>query len=423
MADKFQLLGTSALLTDEQKEAKLAPIKNKTVDKYEIRDIPTLKKENSNLVKDIRSDKNSTLSEIAMQRKMNRGNVASARDTNLVVDSANRAGVNLNQDYGYPVTDDKRKSIAEGLSPMVNDVDTFMKYAGTHPDPNFVTPPTLNTEEEKRKARRERAAKWADALYAFGEGVQGRTADKNNMASTKMQQKRDELFQNYKNTSEANKQTAKNWEYNYRKDLMDWIDKQKTNENLTETEKNKYDLEYFRLKQQQKQHEDEVGLKGKQLTQQQKQHEDEVGLKGRELNMKEKDQKERIGDENITFQTSGGRTISQKIPLPEQRDIISRAKMNPKFQEYAEKFMGKRAITTFDQEGQRQTQLVDEMGKNISDRDLLQAYLRWSSEGAPNENYGAPGIGETVPTESNTPTQQTTTQQSNQKNDPLDLGL
>ena len=66
MADKFQLLGTSALLTDEQKEAKLAPIKNKTVDKYEIRDIPTLKKENSNLIKDIRSDENSTLSEIAM---------------------------------------------------------------------------------------------------------------------------------------------------------------------------------------------------------------------------------------------------------------------------------------------------------------------------------------------------------------------
>lgn len=412
MADKFQLLGTSALLTDEQKEAKLAPVKNKTVDKYEIRDIPTLKKENSNLIKDIRSDKNSTLSEIAMQRKINRGNVASARDTNLVVDSANRAGVNLNQDYGYPVTDDKKKSIAEGLSPMVNDVDTFMKYAGTHPDPNFVTPPTINTEEEKRKARRERAAKWADALYAFGEGVQGRTADKNNMASTKMQQKRDELFQNYKNASEANKQTAKNWEYNYRKDLMDWIDKQKANENLTEAERRKYKLEYDKLAQQQKQHEEEIGLKGK-----------ELGLQGRELDMKEKEQKERIGDENITFQTSGGQTISKKIPLPEQRDIISRAKMNPKFQEYAEKFMGKRAITTFDEEGQRQTQLVDEMGKNISDRDLLQAYLRWSSEGAPNENYGAPGIGETIPTESNAPTQQTTTLPSNQKIDELDLGL
>lgn len=412
MADKFQLLGTSALLSDEQKEAKLAPVKNKTVDKYGIRDIPTLKKENSNLIKDIRSDENSTLSEIAMQRKINRGNVASARDTNLVVDSANRAGVNLNQDYGYPVTDDKKKSIAEGLSPMVNDVDTFMKYAGTHPDPNFVTPPTINTEEEKRKARRERAAKWADALYAFGEGVQGRTADKNNMASTKMQQKRDELFQNYKNASEANKQTAKNWEYNYRKDLMDWIDKQKANENLTEAEKNKYDLDYAKLAQQQKQHEEEIGLKGK-----------ELGLQGRELDMKEKEQKERIGDENITFQTSGGQTISKKIPLPEQRDIISRAKMNPKFHEYAEKFMGKRAITTFDQEGQRQTQLVDEMGKNISDRDLLQAYLRWSSEGAPNENYGAPGIGETIPTESNAPTRQTTTLPSNQKIDELDLGL
>jgi hypothetical protein len=412
MADKFQLLGTSALLTDEQKEAKLAPVKNKTVDKYEIRDIPTLKKENSNLIKDIRSDKNSTLSGIAMQRKINRGNVASARDTNLVVDSANRAGVNLNQDYGYPVTDDKKKSIAEGLSPMVNDVDTFMKYAGTHPDPNFVTPPTINTEEEKRKARRERAAKWADALYAFGEGLQGRTADKNNMASTKMQQKRDELFQNYKNASEANKQTAKNWEYNYRKDLMDWIDKQLESERLSEAERRKYKLEYDKLGQQQKQHEEEIGLKGK-----------ELGLQGRELDMKEKEQKERIGDENITFQTSGGQTISKKIPLPEQRDIISRAKMNPKFHEYAEKFMGKRAITTFDQEGQRQTQLVDEMGKNISDRDLLQAYLRWSSEGAPNENYGAPGIGETIPTESNAPTQQTTTLPSNQKIDPLDIDL
>ena len=406
MADeKLQPLGTVTPIKKKE-EPELAPIQNKSVDKYQIRDIPTMKQENANLVKDISSDKYSTPAEIALQRKMNRRDVASARDTNLVVDSANRSGVNLNEDYSYPVTEDKKKSIAEGLSASVKgeNMDAFLKYAGTHPNPNYITPPTLNIEEEKRKARRERAAKWADALYAFGEGMQGRTANKDNMASTIMQRKRDELFQNYKTTSEANKQTAKNWEYNYRKDLMDWIGKQQESDKLSAAEKKEYVFKYKQLEQQQKQAEAELGLRGKQLAADQDQAEAELGLRGKQLGLDarkvaamEREQKERLGDENISFQMGDGKTVTQKIPIPEQRDIISRAKMNPKFLEYAKNYMNQRPVITFDADGNKVTQFVDEMGKNISDRDLLQAYLRWSSQGVPYENVASPKVGETVP--------------------------
>ena len=388
MADeKLQPLGT-VTPTKKKEEPELSPIQNKSVDKYQIRDIPTMKQENANLVKDIRSDKYSTPAGIALQRKMNRRDVASARDTNLVVDSANRSGVNLNEDYSYPVTEDKKKSIAEGLSASVKgeNMDAFLKYAGTHPNPNYVTPPTINIEEEKRKARRERAAKWADALYAFGEGIQGRTANKDNMASTIMQRKRDELFQNYKKISEANKQTAKNWEYNYRKDLMDWIGKQQESDRLSDAERQKYKFMYDKLAADQDQAEKELGLRGKQL-----------GLDARKVAAMEREQKERLGDENISFQMGDGKTVTQKIPIPEQRDIISRAKMNPKFLEYAQNYMNQRPVTTFDADGNKVTQFVDEMGKNISDRDLLQAYLRWSSQGVPYENVASPKVGETVP--------------------------
>ena len=369
--EKLQPLGT-VTPTKKKEEPELSPIQNKSVDKYQIRDIPTMKQENANLVKDISSDKYSTPAEIALQRKMNR------RDTNLVVDSANRSGVNLNEDYSYPVTEDKKKSIAEGLSAFVKgeNMDAYLKYAGTYPNPNYVTPPTINIEEEKRKARRERAAKWADALYAFGEGIQGRTANKDNMASTIMQRKRDELFQNYKTTSEANKQTAINWEYNYRKDLMDWIGKQQESDRLSDAERQKYKFMYDKLAADQDQAEKELALRGKQL-----------GLDARKVAAMEREQKERLGDENISFQMGDGKTVTQKIPIPEQRDIISRAKMNPKFLEYAQNYMNLRPVTTFDADGNKVTQFVYEMGKNISDRDLLQAYLRWRSEGAPQANY------------------------------------
>ena len=389
MADeKLQPLGT-VTPTKKKEEPELSPIQNKSVDKYQIRDIPTMKQENANLVKDISSDKYSTPAEIALQRKMNRRDVASARDTNLVVDSANRSGVNLNEDYNYPVTDPERQRIAKDISTLVTDEknkNAFLTYAGTYPNPNYVTPPTINIEEEKRKARRERAAKWADALYAFGEGIQGRTANKDNMASTIMQRKRDELFQNYKNTSEANKQTAKNWEYNYRKDLMDWIGKQQESDRLSDAERQKYKFMYDKLAADQDQAEKELGLRGKQL-----------GLDARKVAAMEREQKERLGDENISFQMGDGKTVSQKIPIPEQRDIISRAKMNPKFLEYAQNYMNQRPVTTFDADGNKVIQFVDEMGKNISDRDLLQAYLRWRSQGGPYENAASPKVGETVP--------------------------
>lgn len=361
--EKFQALGT-VTPTKKKEEPELSPIQNKSVDKYQIRDIPTMKQENANLVKDISSDKYSTPAEIALQRKMNRRDVASARDTNLVVDSANRSEVNLNEDYSYPVTEDKKKSIAEGLSASVKgeNMDAYLKYAGTYPNPNYVTPPTINIEEEKRKARRERAAKWADALYAFGEGIQGRTANKDNMASTIMQRKRDELFQNYKNISEANKQTAKNWEYNYRKDLMDWIGKQQESDRLSDAERRKYKFMYKKLIADQDQAKKELGL-------QERKRKDDLSLGNKRLGI----ERDKI-DPTVARGKYGinQREYDYDLKASDIPDLSSKAKADTAFLEEHPEFFIEYRVGDSIIDGEKTP--VTEKRLNISDIDLALAY-------------------------------------------------
>lgn len=365
MADeKLQPLGT-VTPTKKKEEPELSPIQNKSVDKYQIRDIPTMKQENANLVKDISSDKYSTPAEIALQRKMNRRDVASARDTNLVVDSANRLGVNLNEDYSYPVTDPERQRIAKDISTLVADEkneNAFLTYAGTHPNPNYVTPPTINVEEEKRKARRERAAKWADALYAFGEGMQGRTANKDNMASTIMQRKRDELFQNYKNTSEANKQTAKNWEYNYRKDLMDWIGKQQESDRLSDAERQKYKFMYDKLAADQDQAKEELGL-------QERKRKDDFSLGNKRLGI----EREKI-DPTVARGKYGinQREYDYDLKASDIPNLSSKAKADTAFLEEHPEFFIEYKIGDSIIDGVKTP--VTERKLNISDIDLALAY-------------------------------------------------
>lgn len=397
------------LTTDKKKDKdKLAPIPEKTVDKYNITDIPTLKEENSNLVKDISSDKYSTPQQIAMQRRMNRKAVRDAKDTNMVVGSANDKGIDLNKPYSLPVTDSYRKKLVDELGNHVSEQTKpkLSTFVSSIPNPNYIEPPKINVDEEKRKARIQRAAKWADALYAFGEGMQHRTANPDNFAFNRIQAKRDENFNNFKNISELNKKTASDWEFNSRKETLDWIEKQLASETLSASEAKRYKLLYDQLAQQQKQHEDEMKMKGKQL-----------GLQGKELGLKEKELENRIGSDNVSYQSASGQTINRVIPKAEQRDIISRAKINPEFKKYIKTAMNIRYQNIRNADGEIESVPVTELGKEVTDQDLLQAYLRWQTEGSPNENW--PYIqnpGQVILPDNSTQEQPT-------ENDPLNLGF
>jgi hypothetical protein len=229
-------------------------------------DVDKLNESNKDTINTMK-DEDLPAGQLAIQRRANRNTIGNAKDTNIVVNSANKYGIDLNNPPTTPITDNYKNQIANDLSAQVSkeSTDKFLKYADSHPNPNFLNQPVINPDEEKKNARRERNAKWADALYAFGEGLQGKTANPDTFASNRIKRKRNEEFQNFKNVAEANKQTANNWQYNYRKDLTDWIDKQLSNENLKESERLKYQQLRDQLAQQQKQFEDEMGFKRDEL--------------------------------------------------------------------------------------------------------------------------------------------------------------
>ena len=340
--------------TDKKKnQDKLVPVPEKTVDKYNITDIPSLKEENKALVKDIRSDKYSTPQQIAMQRRMNRESVRDARDTNMVVSDANDRGIDLNKPYSFPVTDSYRKKLVDELGNHVSETirPKLSTFVSSIPNPNYVEPPKINVDEEKRKARIQRAARWADALYAFGEGMQHRTADPNNFAFNRIQAKRDTNFNNFKAISEANKKTASDWEFNSRKETLDWIEKQLASETLSASEAKKYKLLYDQLAQQQKQHEDEMKLGNKRL----------------DL------EKERI-DPTVARGTFGinGRQYDYDLKASDIPDLSSKAKADTEFlNEHPEFFIEYRVGDQVTENGK---QPVTERKLNINDVDLALAY-------------------------------------------------
>lgn len=115
----------------------------------------------------------------------------------------------------------------------------------------------------------------------------------------------------------------------------------------------------------------------------------EEGLKGRDATLREKEFKQKYGDETVTYEAASGQKITRKIPFPEQRDIVSKAKQDQKFKEYAKGYFKATPVRITDPEsvtGYR-TEYVDEFGRNIKDQDLLQAYLRYQTEGSPNNNW------------------------------------
>ena len=365
---------------------------------------------------------NSTKTALFVANLMNSDFNATINFTKMIFPNT-QSKFSVNGCIGLGVADYKSKFTQPtpigGLKYAIIDSVTPSKYAASIPNPNYVTPPTLNADKEKRTARLQRAAKWADALAIFGAGIGGRTINPDTLAAPSIQKARDEEFQNYKNISEANKQTANNWENNYHKQMMDWVDDQLKSNQLKESERQKYQELRDQLANQKTISDDANSTHVKTTGMN---NDTALKIAAMENSLKKAEEEDKFGSPNITYQAANGQTINRVIPKPEQRDIISRAKTNPEFKKYIQTALHQTYKNVIGEDGEPKTIVVDELGKEVTDQNLLQAYLRWETTGAPNKTWPeVQSPGQVIePDNQNTPVQQQTPQS---KNDPLNLGL
>lgn len=164
------------------------------------------------------------------------------RATNTINSEAGQYGIDLSNVSKTPLTTTAKEQITNSIKQLAgkefaSDIDNFSK---AYTNPQFDDVPELNEKRLKELARKERRTRWADALYAFGQGLQGRVANPETYASTRLQRERDQQYQNYKNTVDRNRKIKQAYEDSYRNDLMDWIQQKIDDTTLSAAEREKY---------------------------------------------------------------------------------------------------------------------------------------------------------------------------------------
>lgn len=164
------------------------------------------------------------------------------QDLSNVMALAKSKGVDLNNVGDVPVDDSFKSKITEAVrqsypkevaSGVASRIDA---YAAPKPEatPKIDLKAQMDLEKRKRKVR------WADALSAFGEGLQGKTVDTNNFEQNKIQRKQNADFQNFKDVTERNQRAKEAYENKTRSELFDWADQQSKNMQLNERERLKF---------------------------------------------------------------------------------------------------------------------------------------------------------------------------------------
>lgn len=152
-------------------------------------------------------------------------------DYNRVVELAKEKGVDLDNIGEMPLMDSDKGKITDAVkSAYGRELATGIQgisdsiTAPKNEERNKIDVKALMALEKKK-----RRGAWSDALYAFGEGLQGKTANQDNFVSTKIQRKQDEQFQKYKDVTERNQKTKYLWENQSRKEMIDWADQESKN--------------------------------------------------------------------------------------------------------------------------------------------------------------------------------------------------
>ncbi|WP_163322989.1 hypothetical protein [Draconibacterium mangrovi] len=166
------------------------------------------------------------------------------KDYEQLTSEARSQGLDLNNVLKQPLNAKTKKDLSisadkiysEDLATSVKGLSEAFGEAPQEPLPD------IDYKDLQESARKQRRARWADALYAFGEGLQGRTANPNAMVGTKYQRQRDQQFQNYKSTVERNRKAKELWDQRRNNEILNWILERKNDQTLTATEREKYRL-------------------------------------------------------------------------------------------------------------------------------------------------------------------------------------
>lgn len=152
-------------------------------------------------------------------------------DYKRVVQMAGEKGVDMDSFGEMPLMDSDKGKITDAvksaygreLATGIQGISDSITAPKNEERNNLDVKALMALEKQKRRS------KWSDALYAFGEGLQGKTANQDNFVSTKIQRNQDKQFQDYKDTTERNQKTKYLWENQSRKEMIDWADQESKN--------------------------------------------------------------------------------------------------------------------------------------------------------------------------------------------------
>lgn len=156
------------------------------------------------------------------------------KDYKEVVSEAKAKGIDLNNQEGIPLLDSDKERIIQNASKLAPKelVTDVVNRINTYAQPEFKKVPELDQKRLMEQERRARKARWGDALYAFGEGLQGKTANPELYASNRIQRKQDQEFQNYQAVTEQNRIARNAWNAQTTNETIKWLDEQANNERL-----------------------------------------------------------------------------------------------------------------------------------------------------------------------------------------------
>lgn len=228
-----------------------------------IEDIKKKKKEDISAAK----EKDTPRKEIRDIREQGREDIRAAKAEDIVKKEASAQGIDIDALTKTPIGVGAKERITKDIQAAANKdlVKDIEGYSKAYIDPALEKAPDIDKERLLQSAKRQRRARWADALYSFGEGLQGRTADPRALMSTRLERERSQQFQDYRSVRERNKRTQQLWENQYRKDLLGFIDQKLKDKKLSEAERVKFEQAQAKTREGIRQFEEEMKLKREQL--------------------------------------------------------------------------------------------------------------------------------------------------------------
>ena len=164
--------------------------------------------------------------ELKQQVKTAKADVKDYSRDKAITSEASRYGVDFNKPLDVGVLTKERKDAIDKRTTALADqseIDRLRNFQEATKAPSIQTDKMPDKEYLKENYRKQRNARWWDALYALGEGLQGRTADPRNMRSKQLEAERKGMYDQYKSSFEQGKKTLSDWEENYAKQQIDYL--------------------------------------------------------------------------------------------------------------------------------------------------------------------------------------------------------